>query len=365
MDGVCSLLAPALSSRETNWVKIEEPQSGRANGDVGSLAEAAAELRRVVQSRARPGPPFEAFETGRTVLTGSRNTAATVFIPTAEPPSFALLTGELSAGRRLMSDDLAMLEAVALIVARRIDALRITHERCEQSLREQEISKLATEAELRALRAQINPHFLFNALTTIGYLIQAAPDRALGTLMRLTELLRSVLHSGGEFVTLGEEIGIIQSYLEIERARFEERLRISFDIPETLRGIRIPALLIQPLVENAIKHGIGPCRDGGDVMVSARVEGALGPPGPAAFLCITVRDTGNGVSDIDLANGRRRGLGISNIELRLRSHFGPAARLVIQSAQGLGTIVEARLPLSDDPLSNQNLLFGPAQRRRA
>ena len=98
---------------------------------------------------------------------------------------------------------------------------RITHERYERELREQEIGKLATEAELRALRAQINPHFLFNALTTIGYLIQTAPPRALDTLMRLTSLLRAVLRSEGELTTLGRELEIVEAYLDIERARFE------------------------------------------------------------------------------------------------------------------------------------------------
>src|SRR5205085_7326801 len=101
----------------------------------------------------------------------------------------------------------------------------------------------------------------FNALTTLGYLIQTAPDRALETLLRLTALLRGVLRrSEGEFATLGEEIDLIESYLEIEQARFEERLRVMIDVPPALRGIRLPALLIQPLVENAIKHGISPRR---------------------------------------------------------------------------------------------------------
>src|SRR4029453_2020839 len=124
---------------------------------------------------------------------------------------------------RLMSDDVAFLEAVAVMVARRIDAARVIHERCARDLREQEATKWATEAELRALRAQVNPHFLFNSLTTVGYLIQTAPERALGTLMRLSGLLRSVLKSSEEFVTIGEELDLIEAYLDIERARFEER----------------------------------------------------------------------------------------------------------------------------------------------
>ena len=134
----------------------------------------------------------------------------------------------------------------------------MTRERYERQLREQEMSTLATEAELRALRAQINPHFLFNALTTIGYLVKAAPDRALETLMRLTSLLRGVLRSEGEFTTLGRELDVIESYLEIERARFEERLRVRIDVPTALRRIRVPPLLLQPVVENAVKHGIAP-----------------------------------------------------------------------------------------------------------
>ena len=142
--------------------------------------------------------------------------------------------GQLTGGRRLLSDDLATLEAIAVVVARRIDAIRITNERYEREIREQEIGKLATEAELRALRAQINPHFLFNALTTIGYLIQTAPPRALETLLRLTALLRAVLRSEGEFTTLGRELEIVESYLDIERARFEQRLRVTIDVPARL-----------------------------------------------------------------------------------------------------------------------------------
>jgi two-component system LytT family sensor kinase len=124
--------------------------------------------------------------------------AREVAIWTAEPPHYVLSIGQLAGGRRLLSDDLAMLERAALVVARRIDALRLTGERYERMLQEREMRTLATEAELRALRAQINPHFLFNALTTIGYLIQQTPSRAVKTLLDLTTLLRSVLRSEGE-----------------------------------------------------------------------------------------------------------------------------------------------------------------------
>ena len=146
---------------------------------------------------------------------------------------------------------------MALLAARRIDAIRLARERISK--------RLTTEAELRALRAQINPHFLFNALNTIGFLIQTSPARAQGTLMKLTALLRGVLRSPEAGTTLGDEIDLVSAYLEIERARFEERLLIEIDVPGALRAIRVPALMIQPLVENAIKHGIANCRSGGRV----------------------------------------------------------------------------------------------------
>src|SRR5207249_2931464 len=107
-----------------------------------------------------------------------------------------------------------------VLAARRIDSLRVAHERVTRNFREQQMQRLATEAELKALRAQLNPHFLFNALTTIGYLIQNAPPKALETLLRLTTLLRGILRrSAADFCTLDEEIDLVTSYLDIERAR--------------------------------------------------------------------------------------------------------------------------------------------------
>ncbi len=155
------------------------------------------------------------------------------------------------------------------MAARRIDAVRTAQERMDRNIREQEMSRLATEAELRMLRSQIHPHFLFNALTTIGYLIQTSPQRALGTLMRLSSLLRTVLRSGREISSLGEELNIISTYLDIERARFEDRLSVHIDIAMELRDLNIPSLLLQPLVENSIKHGISKSSQGGEIRISA------------------------------------------------------------------------------------------------
>jgi two-component system, LytTR family, sensor kinase len=270
---------------------------------------------------------------------------ARIAISTMDRPHYVLSLRALFGGRRLLSDDVAMLERVALLVARRIDAVRSMQERYRHDIREQEMRKLAAEAELRALRAQVNPHFLFNALTTIGYLIQTAPERALGTLMRLSGLLRGVLKSGDEFVTIGEELDLIEAYLDIERARFEDRLRVHIDVPWELRRIRIPALVIQPLVENAIKHGISECLSGGEVRISARLQqGDRSSEAPTA-VSISVVDTGVGVTETVLAHRRGRGLGLSNVEQRLQRYGSTVTPLLIRSAPGSGTTVEIQVPL--------------------
>jgi len=322
MDQVCGVIARAVSAREARWVEIE--------GDKDTVGTGENEDRYVQ------------------LLEGAGSKGSFVFVPTAEPPYYRFEIGVLAGGRRLLSDDLAMLEATAVMVARRIDTLRVIHERDEQNRREQEISRLATEAQLRALRAQINPHFLFNALTTIGYLIQTAPERALETLMKLTSLLRGVLRTDGEYVTLEQELDLIVSYLDIERARFEERLRVTIDVPADLLSVRVPPLIIQPLVENAIKHGITPCRFGGEVRIQAQLEQASEPQSAIAeVLKITVSDSGRGISEIDLARNRRRGFGLSNIEDRLRWYSGRTASLRIHSKLGEGTVVELTLPLPE------------------
>ena len=272
-----------------------------------------------------------------------------VAIPTSEAPHYALTVGPLAGGRRLLSDDESMLERAAILIARRIDALRLTNERYERVLLEREMQTLATEAELRALRAQINPHFLFNALTTIGYLIQHAPPRALDTLLRLTTLLRGVLRSEGEFTTLGHERDLLECYLDIECERFEERLQVEIDIPEGLRTAPIPSLIVQPLVENAIKHGIAPARDGGRVAVTARLVPAAGgaPRGsgePAGGdLHITVRNTG---APLHTQHSSGTGVGLPNVERRLACCYGEAARFNLRASADGSTVAELVLPMT-------------------
>ena len=305
LDETCRKLASALTVKESGWIEVAE--------NAANLPAVNFDLRR-----------------------------AEIFVPTAESPFYKIYLENFAGGRRLLSDEIEMLEAVALLASRRVDALRVTGERFGQKIREQEFSRLATEAELRALRAQINPHFLFNALTTIGYLIQTAPEKAFATLMKLTGLLRRVLKSSGEFSVLKDEIELVESYLEIEQARFEERLRVEIDVPEELKNLRVPALILQPLVENAVKHGISKIKFGGTVKISAKLESE----NAKVFLKINVFDSGAGVNSDELAQNRQKGIGLKNIEQRLKSYYGDAARLKIESEIGKGTMAEIKFPVN-------------------
>jgi len=264
---------------------------------------------------------------------------AAIFVPTVEKPFYRINLSEFAGGRRLLSDEIEMLAAISVAAARRIDALRVTEERYERKGREDKLAKFAAEAKLSALRAQINPHFLFNALTTIGYLIQTAPDKAFQTLMKLTQLLRGVLRSTEEFSSLGEEIKLIENYLDIEKTRFEERLRVKIEIPEGLKKLRVPSLILQPLVENAVKHGISEAKQGGEVTIAAALKIEDGE----TFLYLTVADTGAG---FDKTKANCAGIGLENIRQRLRSHYGKAAHLQIESNLRQGTSAEIKLPVT-------------------
>jgi two-component system, LytTR family, sensor kinase len=284
-----------------------------------------------------------------------RGVSNEVAIPTADDLHYVLKIGTLLGGRRLLSDDLAMLDRVAFTLARRIDVMRLTEERYQRELHDREMRSLATEAELRALRAQVNPHFLFNTLTTVGYLIQSAPPRALKTLFRLTALLRTVLRSEGEFTTLGRERDLIDDYLSIERERFEERLRVELDIPDRLLDAQIPPLIVQPLVENAIKHGIAGARSGGVVAIRAWLDDA----GGHSQLVIQVRNTGAPLNAPDMQTGP--GVGLRNVNQRLRLYYDGAATLTLESDPDGATVAELRVPSPVRSEQDLTAMTGPAE----
>lgn len=255
-----------------------------------------------------------------------------VRLRTVEAPHAALAFGPLTAGRRLLSDDVRLLESIARLATRRVDSLRVARERVARDVREDTMRRLATEAELRALRAQLNPHFLFNALTTIAYLIETSPARALDALMRLTSLLRGVLRrSATELSTLGDELDLVSAYLDLEQARFEERLTVAIDVAPAAREAVVPTLIVQPIVENAIKHGLAPRRAGGTLRIHASTAGGR--------LRLVIADSGVGFAP----GAPTLGVGLQHVTDRLRALYDARAELSIESSPR-GTTVTIVLP---------------------
>ncbi|MDR3670745.1 MAG: LytS/YhcK type 5TM receptor domain-containing protein [Holophaga sp.] len=205
---------------------------------------------------------------------------------------------------------------------------------------------LLAHAELRALKAQVNPHFLFNTLSTVGALTRSDPDAARGMIKDLSVFLRRSLDRGEEMSTLGDELETVALYLRLEQTRFGGRVRQDIQVPEDLLGQPLPVFTLQPLVENAIKHGIGPRREGGTVTVRA----GRGQEGT----WIEVRDDGLGIPAEDLArlnadggapSGSGMGIGLQNIHRRLQIIFGPGSGLRLSSEGG----TTARLTLPAQP----------------
>jgi two-component system, LytTR family, sensor histidine kinase AlgZ len=207
----------------------------------------------------------------------------------------------------------------------------------EQTLHEKEIAeerfrKLAAEARLHSLESRIQPHFLFNTLNSISSLIAVNPGRAEQIVGRLAALLRASLDtSNRSLIPLREELAMVESYVDIERARFGDKLRASVNVPTELQSAEVPPMSVQALVENAVKHGVTPQTGGGDVRVTASAEDG--------DLCIEVRDSGPG---FDLAVVPA-GHGLDNLVERLNALFGDKARLNAFRQNG-HSVVEMVLP---------------------
>jgi LytS/YehU family sensor histidine kinase len=204
--------------------------------------------------------------------------------------------------------------------------------------RERQLAELAATAQLAALRAQMNPHFLFNSLNSIAQLIHTDPDKAEACVERLAEIFRYLLRRAEkEFVPLAEELQMTDAYLDIERARFGERLRVEKRIdPRTLQHA-IPNLILQPLVENAVKHGLSLKMGDGTVRIDATVDDGC--------LTLTVGDDGLGMPQSSLAGVYERGVGLRNLRDRLQRLYGDAHLPEIRSVPGRGTEVRLRLPM--------------------
>lgn len=208
----------------------------------------------------------------------------------------------------------------------------------EKSLRSE---ALAHEAQLMMLRYQLNPHFLFNTLNAISTLVLAeATEQANAMLIKLSKFLRySLDHSPLDKVSLAHEIETLRLYLDIEKVRFAERLRLEFDIEKDAEHALVPTMLLQPIIENSIKHAISKSESGGSINITAKLKGAT--------LELSVTDDGPGLTDEDSGDDAfafSKGVGISNIRNRLKEIYGDRHRLAFSNAEPHGLTVTVEIP---------------------
>ncbi|GAA1828618.1 sensor histidine kinase [Agromyces salentinus] len=217
------------------------------------------------------------------------------------------------------------------------------------------------EAEVRALRAQISPHFIYNALNAIASFINTDPAKARDLVLEFADFTRYSFRRHGDFTTVAEELRSIDSYLELERARFGARLTVTLQVaPEVLSTV-VPFLSIQPLVENAVRHGLESKEGGGRITITATDSGA--------FAEITVEDDGVGIDPVVLEEvlaGAATGehVGLRNVDARLRQVYGDEHGLVVETNVGAGTLVRMRVPKAHPgPNPNAGPAAGPTTAR--
>jgi two-component system, LytTR family, sensor kinase len=212
--------------------------------------------------------------------------------------------------------------------------------RLQIKLEEQE--RMLLQARMAALQNQINPHFLFNTLNSISSLVRVAPDTARELIIKLASILRRLLHSSDAFVPLQEEIDFIDNYLDIEVIRFgRDKLKVVKELDPASLEVMVPSMLLQPLVENSIKHGLSSKIDGGSIFLRSQLS--------EAHVTIEVEDDGVGMASAQLLERPsgigEGGIGMANVAERLKVLYGDTARMTIDSRNGTGTLVRLRLPV--------------------
>jgi signal transduction histidine kinase len=253
-------------------------------------------------------------------------------------------------GTPYFSKDVDLLTSLAGVFSNMLENVRLQRKKRDQEKRERELEIHASRSELKALRAQINPHFLFNALNAIAGLVHRNPDRAEETVEQLSEVFRYTLRSSEkEWARLQDEIEFVRSYLDVEQARFGNRLRTSIEVEDAVGNVEIPAMMIQTVVENAVKHGVAMIRGTGSVSVRARQH--------RDYLVIEVEDNGPGFADkpMETVSGRQNtGHGLKSIRERLHGYFGNEARLKVERDDSRGlTIITIELPRHHATNSNR------------
>jgi signal transduction histidine kinase len=254
----------------------------------------------------------------------AQNEGAEAVVPlrTGSGGSLSVLLGRRTGGRRYLSEDLQALARVAAVIGEQLEQYR-----------DLETRRLVAQAELRALQSQIHPHFLFNALNALYGIIPREARGARETVLNLADIFRYFLETKKTLVPLEEEMHIVKAYLDVERLRLGDKLRLEISVTPEAQSVTIPILSVQPLVENAVKHGIAPLAGGGLIQITASI-------GSEGALLISVRDSGPGFSKTHLDTP---GVGLENVGRRLELCYGGNARLTIDSSTS-GSEVSVRIP---------------------
>lgn len=207
----------------------------------------------------------------------------------------------------------------------------------DEKIRRLEVEKNAVVTEIKLLQSQMEPHFLFNTLSNVIGLIDRDPGKARRMLESFTAFLRaSFLTARNDTITLAQEMDVVRNYLEVFAVRMGARLKFTIDIPSSLEGFRVPPLLIQPLVENAVKHGLEPSKSGGELMIAGTRDGDT--------VRITIADSGLGINELSPGNG----IGLENIKKRLDLLYGGRARLVFEENKPSGVKAVIEIPYETD-----------------
>jgi len=292
--------------REIQAAVTEDDLRARAESSLGAIFQTAATVR---------------FEPAATAGSDPDGLAAQ-FLQLAPRPD----------GIPFLSDDRRLLQSLAGALAVVLENVRFRVERRRQEEREQQLRWLASRAELKALRAQINPHFLFNSLSVIAGLVHYQPEKADEAIEQLAHVFRYTLRkSEHEWAPLAEEIDFVTAYLRIEQARFGDRLQVAFELDPAAANLPVPAMSVQPLVENAIKHGISAVEGPGTVGLRAAMDGGR--------LRLEVSDSGPGFPAGFSLENNGDGHGLRNVMERLRGYYGNAARLSWDNGNGATRVV--------------------------
>ncbi|GAB5519699.1 MAG: hypothetical protein RhofKO_19500 [Rhodothermales bacterium] len=260
------------------------------------------------------------------------------------------LEGLLLLGARTTKRGIYNLGDLDLLVAL-TGQLGLALERMRLLLREKALLRESAEAHLVALRSQINPHFLFNALNTILGYIQAKPESAEAVVEHLSAIFRHTLQTGSDtFVPLHQEMALVQHYLAIEQARFGKALSSTLEVSPDVQALPVPAFVVQTLVENAIKHGLEPKQGRGTLTLTAVLD--------TDEVLVTLHDTGVGIPSLfgagrqSIADVTFPGIGLQNVKARLHQLFGHADLLIYESGPDTGTYVELRMPIGTPSTSS-------------